>query len=455
MLAYGHTLSHVTRALVVSEELCRRGHKVIFAGDGRELQHAARKGFEVKRILEIPGDVLFGRIRKRSLKFVRTDELQGLVEADLAIVGAVKPKWVLSDGRVSARLSTQIAKVPHVAIVNVSSTHHRREPYVPILKRFPESPLGERLRALNLWLEMRLFDAAVSAFPTVARRYGMNASVTATNCLEGNELTLLPDLPEFMPSRGLPAGHHYVGPMVPYLDVPDPPWWPRVQALKKAGHRLLYLTLGSTGAAELLGNLLEARIKGAPERPSGLEMSSSDRPAYKPFSKDSYAEGSWIVVASTGGQKVPWGGSDRVFVADYLNADKVLETADLVVCHGGNGTIYQALCHGVPILGIPAIPDQEYNMRRVEALGCGRRVKPSDISVWRRFLEKLPKEAHAVGKELAYRAARERKRSASRAADLMEKVLEAGGSTGTEGCRDRRPASPPCSRGQKKCEKSP
>ncbi|MBN1932685.1 MAG: hypothetical protein JW786_13865 [Desulfobacterales bacterium] len=42
-----------------------------------------------------------------------------------------------------------------------------------------------------------------------------------------------------------------------------------------------------------------------------------------------------------------------------------------MVCHGGNGTIYQALLHGKPIIGIPTIPDQGFNMRRVVALGVG------------------------------------------------------------------------------------
>jgi UDP:flavonoid glycosyltransferase YjiC (YdhE family) len=53
-----------------------------------------------------------------------------------------------------------------------------------------------------------------------------------------------------------------------------------------------------------------------------------------------------------------------------------MQASDAVVSHGGNGTIYQAIENGVPIIGFPFIFDQEINMQRVEALGAG-------VSLWR------------------------------------------------------------------------
>ena len=43
----------------------------------------------------------------------------------------------------------------------------------------------------------------------------------------------------------------------------------------------------------------------------------------------------------------------------------------MVVCQGGNGTIYQALAAGVPIVGVPTMHDQDMNLQRVVALGAG------------------------------------------------------------------------------------
>jgi UDP:flavonoid glycosyltransferase YjiC (YdhE family) len=45
--------------------------------------------------------------------------------------------------------------------------------------------------------------------------------------------------------------------------------------------------------------------------------------------------------------------------------------SDVVVCHGGSGTIYQALSQGVPVVGLVTNPDQMLVMRGVEAAGAG------------------------------------------------------------------------------------
>jgi UDP:flavonoid glycosyltransferase YjiC (YdhE family) len=70
----------------------------------------------------------------------------------------------------------------------------------------------------------------------------------------------------------------------------------------------------------------------------------------------------------------------KLYLENFIDGDLVMEACDLVVCHGGNGTIYQALQHGKPVIGIPTIPDQNFNMRRVEALGVGK------MLTWREFI---------------------------------------------------------------------
>ncbi len=64
----------------------------------------------------------------------------------------------------------------------------------------------------------------------------------------------------------------------------------------------------------------------------------------------------------------------EIYIEEFISGDEAVKVCDLVVCHGGNGTIYQALRHGKPIIGIPTIPDQYFNMRRVVSLGLGAKV---------------------------------------------------------------------------------
>jgi UDP:flavonoid glycosyltransferase YjiC (YdhE family) len=58
-------------------------------------------------------------------------------------------------------------------------------------------------------------------------------------------------------------------------------------------------------------------------------------------------------------------------VDDFLPGIRIMEICHLVICHGGNGTIYQALSKGVPVIGIPTMHDQEINMDRIVDLEMG------------------------------------------------------------------------------------
>jgi UDP:flavonoid glycosyltransferase YjiC (YdhE family) len=63
---------------------------------------------------------------------------------------------------------------------------------------------------------------------------------------------------------------------------------------------------------------------------------------------------------------------------DYLPLSRVLPRAAALVCHGGIGTIAQALAAGVPQLLMPMAFDQFPNAARLERLGVGRALPPKD-----------------------------------------------------------------------------
>ncbi|WP_423246048.1 glycosyltransferase, partial [Lactobacillus delbrueckii] len=45
-----------------------------------------------------------------------------------------------------------------------------------------------------------------------------------------------------------------------------------------------------------------------------------------------------------------------------------------MICHGGNGSLYQALQAGIPILCHPSNFEQEWNLQGLEKSGCGERL---------------------------------------------------------------------------------
>jgi UDP:flavonoid glycosyltransferase YjiC (YdhE family) len=79
------------------------------------------------------------------------------------------------------------------------------------------------------------------------------------------------------------------------------------------------------------------------------------------------------VVATTNGHfperpiEVPANG----VLVDWLSYSQLMPLSDVVVCHGGHGTVARALCEGRPLLVSPSIGDMAENATRVARTGAG------------------------------------------------------------------------------------
>jgi len=85
----------------------------------------------------------------------------------------------------------------------------------------------------------------------------------------------------------------------------------------------------------------------------------------------------WTVVLAAGGQRnllniLP--GEKRLFRYEYAAIERILPWTQLVVCHGGQGIVFEAMRHAVPVIVVPFQPEQSHNGLCLERLGCGRRL---------------------------------------------------------------------------------
>ena len=61
----------------------------------------------------------------------------------------------------------------------------------------------------------------------------------------------------------------------------------------------------------------------------------------------------------------------NAIVVDWLSYTQAFAAADLVICHGGHGTVARALGAGVPVICCPAVGDMTENGARVAWAGAG------------------------------------------------------------------------------------
>ena len=111
-------------------------------------------------------------------------------------------------------------------------------------------------------------------------------------------------------------------------------------------------------------------------------------------------------------------------LVDWLLYSQVMPAADVVICHGGHGTVVRALAAGTPLLVCPSVGDMGENAARVAWSGTG-------LSVPRRLLSRrairlatrrLLSEPLFRGRALAIAEWSERHDGAAAAANLVEEA---------------------------------
>ncbi len=201
------------------------------------------------------------------------------------------------------------------------------------------------------------------------------------------------------PSFPLPATAHCVRPAALERRPEDvlPPW------VAGLGHKpTVYVTLGTIFNMES-GDLFPRLLAGLRELPINL-------------------------VATVGRQIDPdvFGAQPpHVHIERFIPQSTLLPLCDLVVSHGGSGSVIGALAHGLPMVLLPMGADQPHNARRCQELGLAEVLDPVQASP-----AGVRDATAAVLREASYRQRAEQMRAeiaalpdASAAMDLLERLV--------------------------------
>lgn len=77
------------------------------------------------------------------------------------------------------------------------------------------------------------------------------------------------------------------------------------------------------------------------------------------------------------------------FISGLVNLEAVASECDLFAC-GGTDTAYCAIFNGLPVLGVPVVQEQQISAERIKAAGAGLWAPPgSDARHWKKLLHQL------------------------------------------------------------------
>lgn len=329
-----NTLSHVGKCLALREVLEARGHEVFLAVSAARAAFLDRLG--EARYFVLPDIQEADAGTAPSFAWFRPERFAACVRAEVKLLRQLRPDAVLGVFRFTGALSAALAGVPYDSLICGSMTPACRD---VLGFEADEAGAGEQAAGLRFFRRtcarrMRPALAALALAPVD----------DAWHLLQGRR-TFLWDFPEFQPLPPTP-GYHHVGPIH---------WsgWPRPhdgsEALDRLRGPIAYVAFG-TGyvSPRLLRHLIEVlwRMGHSVALALGGQHAAPDLPA-----------------APT-----------RLAVFEFLPVEQVLARTSLVLCHGGQGLVFEAMAQRIPVFVLPLQPEQAHNGVCLERMGCGHRL---------------------------------------------------------------------------------
>lgn len=342
-----NVLAHAGRSVILGRELQKRGYRIIMAGTPKYLRDPAVVGLDEFEVYDLPDfDLDTGLEVLRTIRKRTSDQsLEHNIAAELRLLDDVKPRAAIVDFRPTMYISARIRRVPLIALVGGRWLYqYAAKPY-RAFKTYPHYPLVRRLlgvRGADLCmppLQRLAMRYKTQPFARACRRHGIGPKYTPWELLVG-DYTLILDSDLLSPTKSLPAHVKKVGPIFwsPMGSLPD---W-----VKTLDHSrpIVYVTLGSTAHPDLYHCLLKML---------------QDMPV--------------TVFMTTGGQ-ITLEAKDipaNVRVETYLPGESVMAYADVVIHHGGAGTVYQTIAAGKPSIAVATHFEQEMIAALLEEHGAG------------------------------------------------------------------------------------
>lgn len=158
-------------------------------------------------------------------------------------------------------------------------------------------------------------------------------------------LYVFPEELDYMQARELDSTWHRMDSSV--RDTDGDFALPAVVKDRPTGSALIYLSLGSLGSAdvELMKRLISILGK------------TNHR-----------------FIVSKGPQHSSFEVAENMYGAEFLPQTKIIPQVDLVITHGGNNTVTEAIHFGKPMIVLPLFWDQYDNAQRVDETGFGVRL---------------------------------------------------------------------------------
>lgn len=330
-------MAHITRCSAIANKLSDFGYETLFALSKSKQYLIKNKKIKVLDIEEFFGD------EEDLTKLKNPSHYYPLILEEIELLKKYQPDLAILDYRFSAIISCKKVGIPTVSITNSDGLPPNI--YLPSfgIPRLVQKTIDPLLQKFIWTFKKGYFTSFLEAGKIVDLKLDINDLFNGT--------IIVPEPPDYLPHNKNLPNVYYVG-CIDWKGSSNKhlSWLKNI----RPDGRTIYLTFGGTGYdSKKLVNLSEELV----DKGYRVIVSSSNIAEPDDFKK-----------------------IKNLYVEKFLPGFEVCKRVDLVVCHGGVGTLFQALSASRPVVIIPFNPDQYVHGFRFQELGLGKCVTIANVT---------------------------------------------------------------------------
>lgn len=287
---------------------------------------------------EFDPEFVLACVKKFNFRWLNESDVKRVFNDQVRCILEHRPEFVIGDTAPTLRMAAEYTSTKFISLINgyISKYYALTRPVPSIhpaafLKKIVPQDLFDKI---IVKMERKAFVSIHRSFKTVRNLYKLRRTDYYLDELEG-DLTFLCDNEKVFPQRMLPQSYKVIGPL--FYTPPD--GHIDLSTLVDPQKKNILVSFGSSGDWNKVNWLND--------------------PVFKKYN---------VLVA--GEQRILKG--PHIYTLGFTNLAHLLPQVNLIICHGGNGTLNQSYLHNIPFIAFPSIMEQEWNALRFEELGAGR-----------------------------------------------------------------------------------
>ena len=329
-------MSHYLRCLVLAKQY--PDDEVLFAHSEKYNSFVNAAGYSTFKVETFDSIKVMADVVKFNFLWLNEQDIERVFKSQVNAIQNLKPDFVIGDTSPTLKMAAEYTRKHYIALMNgymskyyknvrCLSKTHSIYPYLSILPNALTNPIIKIAENIS-------FSRIHTPFKKLRIKYSLIQIPNYLNEIEGDE-NLICDYDYLFPQKKLPNNYRIIG----SLKYSDKSTENEIISLLNPNKKTICICMGSSGNWE--------------------NLSFISNPKYNRYN----------VVTAGDTQNIIKG--EHVIAKRFVNLETILPYGCVLICHGGNGTIYHGIDNKIPILCLTEHFEQEWNVQQLEQLKLG------------------------------------------------------------------------------------